>query len=235
MGRIFQNILVIWAILALLGWGIIFLAQRAVSFPQVGYYVVLLFGVGIPLWVNRARLKRALQRWPLPPLLRFLVLGYGMVLLEEIIAASFNHLIEGFDLATYPLRIGQFWALNIFAFTGFIWGWYFLRRWVVYSPREAFFLSGIFGLFAEHTLAYIVTNSIAFFLLAPLNIFTYGIILTPAMLSVPASARKPVFFGFRYILAFLAPLVASLPAVLALTVLRSHFPGWFPPCRFAAC
>ena len=231
-----QRILVAWALLALVGWALIFLAQRAISFPQIGYYVVLLPGIGLPIWLNRARLGSPFNRLlPFSPLLRFLILGYGMVLLEEILAAIFNHLLEGFDLATLPIRIAQFWAFNILAFTGLIWSWYLLRRLFAYSLRESFFLAGCFGLFAEHTIELLAGNVLLFVLLAPLNILTYGTILTPAFLSLPKGAvrRLPPVVG--YVAALLLPVLASIPPVAVLGILRFHFPDAFPPCRFIAC
>lgn len=235
MGRVLQQSVIIWALLAFVGWGLIFALQGAITFPQIGYYLVLLLLVGTLIWRNRARLQVHLQRWNISPFLRFLLLGYGMVLLEEIIAAFFNHLLEGFDLGTFPLRIGQFWAFNIFAFTGLIVGWYLLRRFIPYTPREAFFLTGCFGLIAEHTVNFLAGNILIFFLLAPLNILTYGLILTPAQLSLPDTSRRNLPMLLRYVLAIFVPFCASIVPVLILMVLRAHFPAWFPPCRFISC
>lgn len=232
MGRFFQRVVVVWALLALVAWGLLFLVKQEIFLPQIGYYVALFVLAGVPLWLRREQIGRALRAWGVPPLPRYLVLGYGMVLFEEILAASFNHVLEGFDLAGLPLRIGQFWALNVLAFTGWIWGWYLLRKWFTYTPREAFFLSGIWGLFAEHTVQF---GPVIFLLIAPLNILTYGLILSPAMLSLPPRPARRAPVVVRYPLTFVIPLLASLAPILLLTVLRAHFPGWFPPCSMVQC
>jgi len=156
------------------------------------------------------------------------------VLAEEILAALVNHLTEGFSLGLYIERIGQFWALNIFTFTGLIVGWYILQRWIGYSRTAMFYLVGCFGLYSEHTITVLQTNPLAFFFFAPLIIFTYGLILTPAMLSMPANDRPRGCLSalLRYPLAFVLPLLCSLPPLGVLTVLRDHFPDVFPPRKF---
>jgi hypothetical protein len=232
MRRTLTLTLAIWASLALLL--ALILTVLHILPVQLCYYPTLFGVVGLPIWLNRQRLTIALMHWRLPPLPKFLVLGYGMVLTEEVFAALFNHLTEGFSLGLYLIRIGQFWALNVFAFTGFIVGWYLLQRWLRFTFAEVFFLAGIFGLFSEHTYAYVFANPILFCILAPLNIVTYGLIITPASLSMAIPSRRTLHPILRYPLALVVILACSLIPIGILTALRDHFPGAFPPRKFVA-
>ena len=69
---------------------------------------------------------------------RFIVLGYAAELTEEVLAGIANHLPEGFSPPLLLVRILQFPALNLFAFFGFIVGWYLLTRCINFSRRELF-------------------------------------------------------------------------------------------------
>ena len=228
--RGFVRIMVIWLLVALLFWMWYLLTQRFQA--QLLYPYLWLGLVGIPIWLLRGQLRHLLQRWRLNGFLKFALLGYAAVLLEEMFAALVNNLAEGFSLELYLQRIGQFWALNVLAFTGLIVGWYILLRLFAYSAVERFYLAGLFGLFAERTIVALPTNPLAFFLFAPLIIFTYGLILTPAMLSLSSGARHHPSWIIRYPLALLVPFVCSVPPVFVLQVLRSSHPGWFPPRKF---
>ncbi len=232
MKRALIAITVVWALVALIFWTWYVLAR---SFqPRFLYYDAWLLLVGVPVWLARDRLAGALRRWRLPALPKFLLLGYGAVLLEEIFAAFFNNLSEGFGLALFIERVGQFWALNTLAFSGFIFGWLVLLRWLRYSRTEAFYLAGCWGLFAEHTITFVFAAPLVFVLLAPLNILTYGLILTPALLSIDEPASRRLHPLLRYPLTFAALFACSLIPIAVLQTLRAHFPGVFPPRRFVA-
>ena len=232
--RLLVRATVVWLAGALLFWAW-YLATQPFQ-AQLLYSYLWLGLVGVPVWLGRKRLERALARWQLPGFPKFLLLGYAMVLAEEILAALVNNLSEGFSPALYLARIGQFWALNLLAFTGLIVGWYVLLRWIGYSRTEMFYLAGCFGLYSEHTIAVLPTSPLAFVLFAPLITFVYGLILTPAMLSVPANQRRRGWLSalWRYPLAFALPLLCSLPPLLLLTVLRDHYPNVFPPRKFVS-
>jgi hypothetical protein len=221
---------VVWLIVALIFWGW-YLAVVAFV-PQFLYSYLWLGLVGLPVWRWRRTLARLLQSWRFPGFLRFMALGYLMVLIEEIFAALVNHLSEGFSWPLFLQRIGQFWALNLFTFTGFFVGWYLLARFIGYSRVETFFLGGCFGLYSERVIFLLPGQPLQFILFAPLIIFTYGLILTPAMLSLN-NLRKPLLLWLlRYPLAFLIPFLCSLPPVVLLQSLRASFPDWFPPRKF---
>ena len=232
MQRILVRILVIWASIALM---LLLLAEALRVAPlQFWYYPALLGGVGLPMGLNRQRMAEALQRWKVPPLPKFLLLGYGMVLIEEVLAALFNHLTEGFAWGLYLERIGQFWALNVLAFTGFIVGWYLLQRWLRFTFAEVFFVAGLWGLYAEHTYLFVLVNPIAFFVIAPLNILTYGLIISPATLSLGKSDGRTLQPILKYPLAVVTLFACSIIPIIVLQILRAHFPQIFPPRKFVS-
>ena len=155
-----------------------------------------------------------------------------MVLFEEIFAALSNHLSEGFQLLVFIERIGQFWALNIFAFTGFIVAWYVLLSRVAYTNREVFYLSGAWAIFAEHVYRALFTNPPAFLLIAALEILTYGLLITPAMLSMAPRGQRHIPRLWKYLITYVLLWACSLVPVGMLILLRTHFAYLFPPRQF---
>lgn len=233
LARVARRVMVGWLLVALAFWGWYLAFHQFI--PQFLYYDLMFGLVGLPLWLNRRRVARALQVWRLNATVKFVLLGYGMVLLEEVFAAFANHLSEGFSLALFLVRIGQFWALNVLTFTGLIVGWAILASLIGFSRAEAFWLIGLWGLYAEHTVLVLPSNPLAFLLIAPLNIFVYGLILAPAMLSRPeASPARRWPWIARYPLALLLPFVLSVLPVALLVSLRAQYPGVFPPRKFVA-
>jgi hypothetical protein len=228
--RALDRVAVIWLVVALIFWAWYLAAVAFV--PQFLYPYLWLGLVGLPVWLWRRPLGRGLQAWRFPGFFKFMALGYLMVLLEEIFAALVNHLSEGFSWPLFLQRVGQFWALNLFAFTGFFVGWYLLVRFVGYSRVEMFFLGGCFGLYSERVIFLLPGQALAFILFAPLIIFTYGLILTPAMLSLGEPREPRLIWLLRYPLAFLVPFLCSIPPLVALQSLRASFPEWFPPHKF---
>jgi hypothetical protein len=229
--RALNRVSVAWLIVALIFWAW-YLAAIAFA-PQFLYPFLWLGLVGFPIWFWRRPLAVRLRAWRLPGFLKFMILGYAMVLTEEVFAALANHLSEGFSWPLFLQRIGQFWALNLFTFTGFFVGWYLLARFIGYSRIEMFYLGGCFGLYSEHVIVLLPQGQLLpFVLFAPLMIFTYGLILTPAMLSLGELRKPRLIWLLRYPLAFLIPFLCSLPPVVALQSLRASFPDWFPPRKF---
>ncbi len=232
LARVARNVMVGWLLVALAFWAWYLAFHQFI--PQFLYYDLMFGLVGLPLWFNRRRVARALQAWRLHRALKFLLLGYAMVLLEEVFAAFCNNLSEGFTPALFLLRIGQFWALNLFAFTGLIVGWAVLLPLISFSRGEAFWLIGLWGLYAEHTIQLLPGAVLTFLLIAPLNIFVYGLILAPAILSAPdaAAGKRRLPWLLRYPLALLLPLLCSILPVALLVSLRAHYPQAFPPRKF---
>jgi hypothetical protein len=229
--RALIRVAVVWLIAALIFWAWYLAAIQFI--PQLLYPYLWLGLVGLPVWFWRRPLARLVQTWRFPGFLKFMVLGYLMVLIEEIFAALVNHLTEGFSWPLFLERIGQFWALNLFTFTGFFVGWYVLARYIGYSRVEMFFLGGCFGLYSERVIFLLPSGQfLQFVLFAPLMIFTYGLILTPAALSLGDPRRPRLIRLLRYTLAFLVPFLCSLPPLGALLAVREKFPAWFPPRKF---
>jgi len=195
------------------------------------YYAVMI-AIGVALL--RPGLGERLQRWPVPVWLRYGLLAYGAVVVEESLVGSLFALAEGADVGEWPIRMGQFILFNVIAFSGAIWGlgfaygrWPGLRRW-------HFWLAGIWGLFAERTLFLIVQNPIAGLILVAPNMVVYAIILAPAMLSLPERAATPVRL-WSLPAAWGIMLVLSIGPALGLTALRAAYPSAFPACEYIEC
>ncbi|OGZ07717.1 MAG: hypothetical protein A3C93_06520 [Candidatus Lloydbacteria bacterium RIFCSPHIGHO2_02_FULL_54_17] len=199
------------------------------------YYVLWLGGVGYFVVQYREAIVFHLRQWKISPLLKFLILGYGAMLAEEFIVGLVHAANEGLSLATLLLRVSQFWAFNVFAFTGFIFGWYFFIRRYSYSLTDIFFISGLWGLFSEHTLSYLSQNPIAAVLLILPTMCTYNLIIAPALFSVAERGTKVVGIAWRYSSTLLLFLVFSIPPMAVLWFLRSTFPDAFPPCEYISC
>jgi hypothetical protein len=195
------------------------------------YLIIWVWIIGGFVFWRREKLQQILRAWSLQPVYKFFLLAFGAVLLEEIFAAFINHLTEGFELGLYVARVGQFWALNILAFTGFIVGWYITLKYVRFSWREIIFIGGLWGLYAERTYTLAITNPVAFFLFALPTVLTYGVILLPAYLSLPPG-RYTLSPVLRYPLVFAVVFVLSILPFILLTTLREHFPVFFPPRTF---
>lgn len=222
--------MLVWLLVCFVFWAW-YLVFREFAY-QTFYFYVWLIVFGLPVWFCRRRIRDLLLKWKMKGLTKFLLLGYGMVLLEEIFAALFNHLSEGFSLLLYLQRIGQFWALNILAFTGFVVGWWVLTSRLKYSDSEVFYLAGVFGLYSERVYAHLISNILAVLLFAPLVIFTYGLIITPALLSVEQPGTKHMHPALKYPLSLAVVFIISIPPVLLLSILRTHYPWAFPPPEF---
>ena len=226
----FQNIMVIWLIVGLAFW-----AYYAIVIEfqfTLLYFFILSIGFGVPTYVFKERITKVLRSIPINPGLRFILLGYAAVILEEIFAALSNHLSEGFQINLYLERVLQFWAFNILAFTGFIVGWYFLIRWFKYSNTEIFFIAGAWGLWAEGIIFLITSNPIGLFFMAPIMIFVYGLIITPAMLSVEKTGKRKLNLIVKVILTYAVCFIFSIIPLIILNILRSFYPWLFPPPNF---
>jgi hypothetical protein len=225
-----NTLVLVWGLIGLVFWGlyITFVSYSA----QFLYFCIWTVGAGVTLWVFRDGLRVRLQGSKVKSVPRYILLGYAMVLSEEIVAAFVNNLSKGFSPHLFAIRILQFWAFNLLAFSGWIIAWSWMSRWFLFSLRERFYLSGLWGLYAEKTIFYLFTNPLAFFFTAPLEMLTYGIILAPANLGVPAAGSVRSLRWVRYAAAFVLPYLLSLPFLALLIFLRMNFPWAFPPLKF---
>ena len=225
-----NQLVLAWAIIGLVFWGLYI--SFVTYIPQFLYFFIWTAGMGTVVWLSRDRLEKHLGTIRLGARTRFVLLGYGMVLAEEVLAAFVNNLSEGFTPALFMVRVLQFWAFNLLAFTGWILTWAWMSRSLGFSLRERFYLSGLFGLYAEKTIYEVFSNPLAFLFTAPLEMLTYGLILTPAQLSVESHGSMKSLRLVRYLTALVLPILVAIPFILVLTVLRSHFPWAFPPLKF---
>jgi hypothetical protein len=227
--RYFDACLVVWAIVSVVFWCWYSFATGTIN-PFAIYYPVWLGVVGTLVWRHRRRIERRLREWAAPPLAKFLVLGFGAVLTEEIIAALANHVPEGFSPVVFAVRVVQFWDLNIFTFFGFIVGWYGLTTCLAFTKREVFYLAGIWGLFAEKVIFAILSNPAFFVFDFSPDILTYGLIISPALLSQePRTGRRRLHPIVKYPLTYAVIFLCSVPAIGVLQLLRQSFSGLFPP------
>ena len=225
-------VLVVWCVVSVIFWGGYWLVSGQ-FIPFVVYFPLWLGIVGSLTWRYRADIESRLQRWRANRFAKFVVLGFAMVFFEEIFAALANHLREEFSPAVYLARIGQFWALNFFTFAGFIVGWFLLSKYIRFTRREVFYLAGIWGLFAEKIIFALVTNPAFFVFTAVPIVFTYGLIIAPAMLSqwseINDTYRRRLHPAVKYPLVYALIFVCSLLPILILMTLREQWPFLFPP------
>ncbi|MFH1256622.1 MAG: hypothetical protein V1494_05005 [Candidatus Diapherotrites archaeon] len=232
MGKKFNALMLAWLAVSLLFWA--FYLSIEFSFILI-YPHLLLFFVGVPIWIYRQKIRAFLGAWKLGGFKKFLLLGYGMVLLEEVLVALVHSLNEGFTLALFLQRIGQFWAFNLLAFTGLILAWHLLTSRIKFSFNEAFYLVGIFGLFSERVIFLIFSNPAAFAFAAAPMIFVYGLILTPALFSAEKTGiegKKEIHPLLKYALSLVLPFLLAIIPILILSALRENFPLAFPPPEF---
>ncbi len=226
----FKKLMLVWLILGFIFWTI-YISIIEFSY-QILYFYFIIFFIGLPIWIHRDKIKYKLENWKLNKLTKFLILGYGTVLFEEVFAALFNHLSEGFNFILYLQRIGQFWAFNIFAFTGFYFAWYFLLKRYKYSYKEVFFVAGVLGLFAEGVIYGIFANPLYVFFMTPIMIFVYGLMITLPMLSIGLAGKKELHPLIKYPLSLLVMFLFSIIPILILQLLRTRYPWLFPPIEF---
>jgi len=201
---------------------------------QVWHYLVWPLVAGGLIWKYQDTIKATFLKSPLPTVLLFVLLGYGAVLIEEVFAALLNHLSEGFFLPLYLKRVSQFWALNVLAFSGIIWGGYIVfSRWQ-FSRTEMFSIIGLFGQFSERLLfeLFTVDRALAAFTLMPWNFLIYGTMFLPAILLLEDKQRKPCSRFISYPMAFMVIFLMSIPFIGLLEWSRELMPELYPPRKF---
>ncbi len=174
-----KNVLILLAISVVL-LNVIFLANRSfISF----YYVIWLGGVGVYFMKHRTAIESRLASWNISHFPKFLLIGLGMIILEETFAGFSMHLAEFPSPAKMIVGILQFYAFNLLALPGFVIGWYVLLRRYLYGEREIFILAGLFGLFSEKIYMHVLSFPIAGILLILPTMFTYALIIAPSVVS----------------------------------------------------
>ncbi len=149
--NLFQKIMLIWLIISSVFW-VIYISFFEFIYGMIYYFFIITI-VLIPILVFKDLIINKLQNLYYNDFIKFMSIGYIVVLFEEFFAASLNHLSEGFSLILWIQRIGQFWLFNLFAFTGFYLAWYFLLKRYKYTYIEIFFLAEVWGLFSERVIS----------------------------------------------------------------------------------
>lgn len=199
--------------------------------PKILYFFLWFVLGGVPTYYFRENIKQWVNSSKINIVLRFFFAGYIMVLLEEILAALVNNLYEGFTPSVFTERILQFWAFNIFAFSGLFVAWFFLRRHFLYNNKEVFYITGIFGIYVE-LLSKGIGDVFSLALLAIPMIFVYGLIVTPMMLVAMPGEKRITNRVARYILPLMFIFICSIPFIFTLSKLRCAHPDAFPPREF---
>lgn len=201
------------------------------------YHTIMIICGGYALTKYQRQIAALLQSIPLSSLARFILLGYVAVIAEEMLVGLIYSLNEGFTVSLMLERMRQFISFNILAFTGFIWGSYFVYRKIAFQSYDLLLIAGSWGLFSEsiylHLLAYPLP---AIALILP-TMCVYAIIIAPACLSLRPEERgqKHVNIAVRAILLWTVMFVLSVPPVLLLNHLRDSYPHFFPECHYIPC
>ena len=199
------------------------------------YYVIWLGVFGFLFLKYQGIIGDFLVRIHIPHFLKFVILGYGSVFLEEVIVALVHALTEGFSLSRFFELVSQFYIFNFIAFTGFILCWYFLIKYIRYSKIDLFLIVGMWGLFSEHVFGFIFSNFVMGMLLVLPTMSTYNLIIAPALLGAAKNSAKEISVWKRYVYSFLILFISSIPFIVLLVLLRSHFPAVFPSCEYIPC
>jgi hypothetical protein len=219
---------------ALLICSIIFLILVSISTHHflALYYVIWIFGVGGWLYRNKESVEKKLLNLNLGSAKKFILLGLLMILLEETLAGISMHLASVHNIFELVIGILQFYAINFLALPGFIIAWYFLLKRYEYSRKEVLILVGLFGLFAEKVYFQIISNPVAGLFIVLPTMCTYAIIITPSLLSFKADNQKQIFPILKYTLGLIMPVIFSIPFIAVAIILKTHYPGLFPPEGF---
>ncbi len=195
------------------------------------YYLIWVLLIGKLLWKYRSRVETYLVSLKVGDFKKFLFLGLGMVLCEEIIAGTAMNLGIADSVGDILLGVRQFIAFNILALPGFIIAWYILLKRYIYTRPEVFILSGFFGILSEKLFRHTEHPIMIALLILP-TMFTYAIIIAPSVMSFRGLGAKPKSKVVRYMLGIFFPFVVSVPFVLLVMYLRARYPEAFPPPGF---
>ncbi len=196
------------------------------------YYIIWPSCAGGILYMYGARIKVCVVNFKLHSAIKYVLLVYMMVIIEETLASTVNHLSEGYSPALHIQRIGQFWAFNILAFSGLAWGSYLVFSRIRFSLVEMFTFFGLFGLIYEgllYKVFFVSDQSIAALALVPLNFWVYGLIFLPALFVVEDKKRKNMRYIQRFSLVLASIVLFTLPFSIILEHSRELYPDLYPP------
>jgi hypothetical protein len=199
------------------------------------YYVLWVLGVGGYVYRNQAFVKSKLQSLPFGRFGNYLCISVGLILLEEIFASTAMHLmryISTGSFTTFFTDVLQFWMVNLLALPGMFLAWYVLLRQYSYSHTEIFWLAGLFGLFSEKIYLHVVAYPVFGWALIMPTIFTYGLLILLPSISLRELSERVENRALRYTLAFVLPIIFSIPFIGVLSYIHDIHPEFFPPFGF---
>ncbi len=228
--------IIIWTIVSISFWWIY---SIFVEYIALGLYMPLFFGlIAVPEYFKKDSIEKRVKNWKLKPLLKFMILGYFMVLLEEVIAWIVNHLLEvnqfseKFSLVMMITRILQYQFFNLFAFTGLIFGIYISIKIFNYSRKEMLFVAWLWWLYVEKVVSQVVINPAYVILTIIPTILIYAAIIYPSLLSIDFPKQKSKLNNIlKYILTLIIIYISCVIPMLIVSIVRTNYPFLFPPER----
>lgn len=206
------------------------------GFPMITYHLVM-SAVLLPLvaWRQQA-VTDTLVRLPLPPDLRFILLAYAAVILEETLVGTLAALLAEGDPSVWSDRVRQFITLNLLVFTGPILAMAAHARVCAPHRWEVLVIAGGWGLFAESVLQRLIAAPLLAGLLVWPTLVIYALIFLPATLSAtPARGHRTPSLVLRLALVWGLAFAITVPLVLMVEHLRAAMPDLFPPCLYMIC
>ncbi len=205
--------------------------------PLLFYFIIWILWAGYLVYKKHNIIQQKIDNWKIKSLYKFAILWYLMVLLEEIVAWVANHLSEPFSIGVIIARVFQFQFFNLFAFTGLIFGTYLALKKFHYTKTEIFYVAWAWWIFSESVLTIIWSNPIAFILLISPMVYTYGLIMYPAISSLSFDDQVIKYNPpkiFKYIFTYIIIFVLSVLPIFIMSLLRTYYPFLFPPSNFIA-
>lgn len=222
----------IWLVIGLILWNVYFISIGNPMPIYVDLLIVIVY-LGKFLW-KKYKLDTCTAKYPIA--LVYFVSAYFMVLFEETLAALTWSLKEGFSLGLFTVRIGQFWAFNVLAFSGVIIAMYVSNRLRIIERKELMVMIAFFGIYGES--AYLlggVSGFIIFMVYTPIVMLIYYLIFSPAIAVLPAKEIRIMHPVRRYVSVAILIFLFSVPFIMGLSELRKNNPDYFPPCSMIDC
>jgi hypothetical protein len=210
---------------AVLTWNGYFLSQHS-SVPLSFDLIAITAIVGRLLWHKFGMPHFFAEH---PPIVSYFPIAYGMMFTEQLYEALVKNIDEGYTTALYMVRVGQFWAYYAFAFSGVIIALFLLHHYRYMRRAELVVLATLYGIYAEHAYVYLYTKPILFLVFAPIALFIYYFIFEPPLSVLPDKPLRSIHPLVRYTMSVVLILVLSIPFMLIVDSLRTHYPVYFPP------
>jgi hypothetical protein len=192
------------------------------------YYFLWIVCLGSLFYRKRDYLKARFDNIPIPSKPRFVLIGMGMILIEETLVGILTPLAEGQGLAAIPRRVLQQQIFNLLALGPILVLWAFLLWRYAFSVLTVMFLSGIFGAVMYEGALDLFADTLVGLWALPLLITAHALIYyLPYLSAEPIVARSrrhwlqwPILIG-GFILAYVV-------TGFALSVIQETLPFLIP-------